>query len=876
MPLSASDRLGPYEIVSPLGAGGMGEVYKARDSRLDRIVALKVSKAEFTDRFTREARTVAQLNHAHICTLHDVGPNYLVMEFVEGEPLQGPYPIEKALEYARQILDALDAAHRKGIVHRDLKPANILLTKQGIKLLDFGLAKQAAASLGPNDATIVSIQTVEGEISGTLQYMAPEQLEGKPADPRSDIFAFGLVLYELITGKRAFDSPTQAGVIASILKEQPKPVRELQPLTSPALDSIIQTCLEKDPDRRWQSAREVRHALDWVTQQQPPPPAQSQKTTRTFGLRMWQLAAGLLALLAVALIARIVLSSRKPPAPVTRFQIAIPDKVQAGAYVSVSPDGRKVVFQTAGTDGRFWIRDLDALQWRSLAGTEHAGSPFWSPDSRFLAFAVGNQMKKIDISGGPAQTLCTVPVSSTGSGAWNRDGIIIFGGRQGSPIWKVPEAGGVPTALTVLDNPRGENFHALPSFMPDGKHFIYLIQGKADVSGIYSGSLDAKPAEQPKTRILATTFAAPYVNGYLFFPRDNTLMAQPFDAGKLQLAGDAVPLAEDVALSGATGVFSVSPAGNLAWRSGRQASAFQLTWFDRAGKSQTTVGQPGTDTLVTLSPDGTHAVVRDGPISSQGDLWTIDLARDIRSRLTFRKTQGSWGVWSPDGTRIAYAMNAALNTIYVKPASGAGDEKVLLDEPGVQHIPSGWSHDGRLLFYSRYGADSVDDLWVLPVDGSGKPSPLLVTPARELEAAPSPDMRWLAYTSNESGRFEIYVRPFIASGPGGAPTLGEGKWQISRDGGDAPKWTADGKQIIFDGGNNRTRTAVDVKTNGPSFEAGAPYSLFQAPPQSPGDLSWDITPDGKRFLLLAPQNVQTGEQPITVVLNWPALLRTKR
>jgi eukaryotic-like serine/threonine-protein kinase len=867
MPLSSSDRLGPYEIVAPLGEGGMGEVYKARDSRLDRIVALKVSKAEFTERFSREARTVAQLNHANICTLHDVGPNYLVMEFVEGQPLQGPLPLDKALEYARQILDALDAAHRKGIVHRDLKPANILLTKQGIKLLDFGLAKQAA-TLGPNDATVISISG-EGEVSGTLQYMAPEQLEGKPADPRSDIFAFGLVLYELITGQRAFNSPTQAGVIASILKEEPRPVRELQPLTSTGLESVLRTCLEKDPDKRWQSAREVKHALEWVTQAEPP---SATAPNAPKNIRIWQAAAALLAVTTLGLAGWLLRPRHAPPAQVTRFQIPLPEHVTFGQYVSWSPDGRKMVINTSGSDGGIWIRDLDALEWRRLAGTEGAGSPFWSPDSRFLGFTIQNQLKKIDIAGGAPQTLCTISIGTAGSGTWNREGIIVFGGRNGSPLWKVAEAGGVPTALTTVDAVRGETLHALPSFLPDSKHFVYMRQGRSDIAGMYIGSLDTKPADQPKTRLLATSFAAPFVNGYMFFVRENTLMAQPFDSGKLALAGEPVPIAEHVATTGAIGEFSVSPSGALAWRTAPQSNVFQLTWFDRTGKPLGTVGQPGTDVFVALSPDATRAVVRDAPIAGQGDLWTIDLARDIRSRLTFRKGIGTWGVWSPDGARIVYAAGTALDVIYEKPSSGAGDEKELLKDPGLQHIPSSFSHDGRFLFYSIYDLKNLDDLWVLPVDGSRKPSHLLATPARELEPLPSPDMRWLAYASNESGRFEIYVRPLVSSGPGGLPTLGEGKWQISRDGGDAPRWTADGKQIIFDG-PGAARISVEVRANGIAFEASAPQRLFPAAPQSPSDLSWDITPDGKRFLMATPQGVQATNTPITVVLNWPALLK---
>jgi serine/threonine protein kinase len=873
MPLSTGDRLGPYEIVSPIGAGGMGEVYKALDKRLDRIVAFKVSKAEFTERFSREARTVAQLNHPNICTLHDVGPNYLVMEFVEGTPLQGPLPVEKALEYAAQILDALDAAHRKGIVHRDLKPANILVTKQGIKLLDFGLAKQATGPgsgsvAGPDDVTMAELSAV-GQISGTLQYMAPEQLEGKPADVRSDIFAFGVVLYELISGKRPFTGTSHATVIASILKDQAPPLHELQPLTPPGIERVIQRCLEKDPDKRWQSARDVKYALEWIAQLPDPIPV-----AETAPKRPWvsQSAAVLLALIVVGLAAWIIWLKREPPVPVTRFQIPLPEKINFNTYLLLSPDGRKLVFNATGTDG-LWMRDLDALEWRRLPGTEGAASPFWSPDSRFIGFAVQSQLKKIDVAGGPAQTLCTLPNGRVGTGAWNRDGVIVFGERPAGPLWRVSQAGGVPDVVTAVNTARGETFHAIPVFMPDGKHFIYFRQGKPEVYGIYAGSLDAKPSGQPAERILPSPFAASYANGYLFFMRDSTLMAQPFDAGRMQLRGEPVPVAESVAAIGVTGVFSVSAGGALAWLKAGKSAGFQLTWFDRQGKELSTFGQLGTDQNVGVSPDGTRAVVRDGgPNLPSGDLWTLDFARGVRSRFTFRKSAGSWPIWSPDGNRIAFSAGNALDTLYEKPAAGGSDEKELLKEPGKQLLPTGWSRDGRFLLYFYSSGKNGNDIWILPLEGNRKPAPLLATEFNEAEAVFSPDMQWIAYGSNESGRYEIYVRPFVAAGPSGAPSLGEGKWQISKDGGFLPRWVADGRQIVFEAIGDGTLMAVDVKAKGAQFEAGVPERLFQ-PSQLLGDYMWDVTADGKRFLVAAQQGAQTGPVPITVMLNWPALLK---
>jgi eukaryotic-like serine/threonine-protein kinase len=873
MPLSVGDKLGPYEILTPLGEGGMGQVWKARDTRLNRFVAIKTSHKRFSERFEREAQAIAALNHPHICSLYDVGPDYLVMEYVEGKPLAGPLPLDQALTLAGQILDALDAAHRKGITHRDLKPGNIMLGPNGVKVLDFGLAKieHAPAPGGASGVTQTMPLTSEGSVLGTLQYMSPEQIEGHEADARSDIFAFGLVLYELIAGKRPFTGKSQPSLIASILKEQPRPLSELQPRTPPGLDRVLQTCLEKDPDKRWQSAREVKHALEWMSQQTAPavgqvpdPPAQNTRLP-------WAVAA-LAVLIALGVAGWMFWLKTQQPTQRSRFEVALPENVTFSQYVSVSPDGRKLAFNATGEHRGLWIRDLDALEWRQLPGTDGAVSPFWSPDSKFLGFGVQGQLKKIDISGGPAQSLCEVPSVGVGSGAWNRDGVIIFGGRGTGPLWRVSQAGGVATAITSVDASRGEAFHALPTFMPDGKHFIYLRNGPAEVIGMYAGSLDAKPTEQSKERILASQFAASYVNGYLFFMRDNTLMAQPFDSGRMQLTGEPAPVAEHVGTTQSIGVFSVSPSGTLAYREGAQSGNYQLTWFDRQGKLSSTFGQPGPDQDIVLSPDGTHGAVRDAGVAALGDLWTLDLARGVRTRFTFRQSPGSDAVWFPDGSRIAFSAGTNRDTIYEKASSGAGDEKELLKEPGKIHIPTGWSHDGRFLLYHIANTPRTGvDMWILPLQGDRKPVLLLGTEFNEGQASFSPDMRWISYTSNESGRNEVYVRPFVASGPSGAPSFGEGKWQVSKDGGSQPKWRADGKEIIFQAPPNGTaKMAVDVKTNGAAFEIGIPQRLFL----SPDDYGWDVTSDGKRFLLpVLPLGQQAAQVPITVVLNWPAQLR---
>jgi predicted Ser/Thr protein kinase len=507
MALSAGDKLGPYEILAPLGSGGMGEVWKARDTRLNRIVAIKQSHNRFSERFEREAHAIAALNHPHICQLYDVGPDYLVMEYVEGQPLTGPVPLAEALRLAGQIADALDAAHGKGITHRDLKPGNILLSKAGVKILDFGLAKIEHAER-PEGATETMPLTSEGTVLGTLQYMSPEQIEGQEADARSDIFAFGLVLYELISGKRAFTGATKTSLIASILKDQPRRLQELEPLTPAGLERVVLTCLEKDPGKRWQSAREVKHALEWIQAEAPPAPAPAPAPQK----RPW-LWPAIAALLAVALgaTAWALWPKAAAPARATRFQIALPEGVEFGGYVQVSPDGHKLVFNAVGSQSGLWVHDLNTLEWRRLAGTEDATvSFFWSPDSRFIAYAAGNQLKKIDVAGGPPQTLCSV-MGAAGAGSWSADGVIVFGDRPFG-LRRVSAAGGVPAPLTTVDPAHGENLHVLPVFLPDGKHFLYLRSGTPEITGVYWGSLDAKPAEQSRDRILATPFAPQYAD----------------------------------------------------------------------------------------------------------------------------------------------------------------------------------------------------------------------------------------------------------------------------------------------------------------------------------------------------------------------------
>jgi len=884
MPLSSGTRLGPYEILGLIGKGGMGEVYCGTDTRLRRPVAIKVSSREFNDRFEREARAISALNHPNICTLYDVGSNYLVMEFVEGELLseiiaRGPLPLDKALAYAVQIVDALAAAHAKGVIHRDLKPGNIIVTNNGVKVLDFGLAKLGRGK--PSSDSAVDVETVtepitrSGAILGTLYYMSPEQVEGKDTDERSDIFSFGVVLYEMITGQRPFSGDTQAAVLASLLKDQPPPMSQRQSATPRALERVVRRCLEKKPADRWSSALDLKRTMELIDLDAPPVTTSSASVPipvqkQTNGWRwLWPII-GAAMLVAIAAVAVWVLWLKPAsPARATRFQVTLPEDVDFSEYVSVSPDGHKLVFNATGAQSGLWIHDLDTLEWRRLEGTEGARAPFWSPDSRFLGFGLGNDLKKIEVAGGPPQTLCTIQ-QPVGTGTWSQGGTILFGPyRVNGPIRRVSSAGGVPAAVTELAG--DVRFHYLPNFLPDGRHFLYLREGTADVDGIYAGSLDAKPAEQSNERILATRYGVTYLDGNLFFMRDGTLMTQPFDTGKLQLTGEPVPVVEHVGTVGATGIFSVSRSGALAYRSGASnGGATQATWFDRQGKPTGTFGQPGPDGGLKLSPDATRAAGRDQPQDANGDIWLLDFSRGVRTRFTFHQSTGSSPVWSSDGSRIIFAAGNLLDTIYEKSATGAGEERALLKTASETMLPTSWSRDGRFLLYAGAEAKTGDDLWALPLESNSKPAHLLSTPFNELYGSFSPDGRWIAYISNESGRNEIYVRPFVGSGSS-APTLGEGKWQLSRDGafGAIPKWTKDGKEIIFMG-VGRAMMAVDVNGRGAAFQMGTPKQLFTALPNS----GWDVTGDGQRFLMtVEPGQGQNTQTPITVVLNWQADLK---
>jgi Tol biopolymer transport system component len=897
MPIHPGRRLGPYEILSSIGAGGMGEVYRARDTRLDRIVAIKVlpthlaDRSELRERFEREARTIASLNHPHICTLHDIGQqdgtDYLVLEYLEGETLaqrllKGPLPLEQVLQYAIEIADALDKAHRKSVTHRDLKPGNVMLTKSGTKLLDFGLAKlkQEVAPATPHSQlpTMNSAITGEGTILGTLQYMAPEQLEGLEVDARTDIFAFGAVVYEMATGKKCFEGKSQVSVIGAILKDEPPPISSLQPMTPPALDRLAKKCLAKEPEKRWQAASDVCDELKWIAEGGSQPGAAAPVVARRKSRDRLAWPGTVCVLIAVLALGAFEYLQRAPQgAQTVRFFVSPPETwslaqlpgrlggtTGAVAPLAVSPDGHRIAFLATSADGTslLWIRLLDSLTAQALVGTDGASSPFWSPDSHFLGFFAGGKLKKIDVSGGPPITLCDAPDNR--GGAWSRDGVIVFTPTANSALQKVSSSGGVPTAATVLG--QGETRNQRPSFLPDGQHFLYsaVSSGSALGRSIYLASLDS--AER-KLLLNADSANVLYTQGHVLFLRERTLMAQPFDARRLVLTGDAFPVAEQIetTLAGQPyGFFSASDNGVLAFQTGATSAISQLVWFDRSGKQIGVLGDPAAHSDLYLSPDGKRASVSiTDQTGKERDIWLYDLARGIRTRLTFGPANALASVWSPDGSRLVFTSlhNGHLD-LFQKPSTGASSEEVLLVD-NLDKYPTSWSSDGQYILYVT-GAATVqtgNDIFLLPLSGDRKPRPFLQTQFNEGPAQFSPDGRWVAYRSDESGRNEIYVVPY--PGPGG-------KWQISSAGGNLPRWRRDGQEIFYIAPDNKL-VAAGVKGESGNFEVGVVKPLFQT--RATGlRQEYDVSADGQRFLVITAQE-EAASAPITVVLNWTAGLK---
>ena len=882
MSLTPGTRLGPYEIIAPLGAGGMGEVYQARDTRLGRDVAVKVlpqhlsENPEVRARFEREAKTVSSLNHPHICTLFDVGregeTDYLVMELIVGETLtqrlaRGALPLDQVLRLGAEIADALDRAHRAGIVHRDLKPGNVMLTKGGSKLMDFGLARATGLS-GPasgsgvtvaaltRSPTVAAPLTAEGTLIGTFQYMSPEQMEGHEADERSDLWALGCVLYEMATGRRAFEAKSQASLIGSIMNAEPPPISQVTPMAPPGLDKLIRACLAKDPDQRVQTAHDVKLQLQWIaeggSQAGVPAPLAPRRRSRE------RLAWVLLALMGVVAGGLGALQLR-PPEPQKKviFELTPPRQVGAVDLPRISPDGRQLAFNATDSSGTtsIWVRSMSSLDANRLPGTDGATRPFWSPDSRYLAFFSAGKLRKVDVAGGPPQTICDAARGADGS--WSQQGVILFDGSSSDTIQRVSATGGVPTGATWLG--QQETFTAWPEFLPDGKHFLFIAYGEGPEDRVLKvGLLDSK-----KTWTLGPAGSrAEYASGHLLFVRQGTLMAQRLDLGSLKLGGDPFPIADGVEWTSiGSARFSASDDGTLVYRSGGANASRRLVWVDRAGRRLDTVGEIGNYESLALSPDGSQLAVKlYDPVRPMGDIWVWDLSRNLGSRFTFSMSEVDDPVWSPDGTRLVYSVaKAGANNLHIKPIGGSGADSALYVS-NEQKFANAWSPDGRHLVYiARSGATNRRwDIMALPMEGPRNPVPLVATPLPEFGPKVSPDGQWVAYVSLESGQPEVYVQAF--PGPGG-------KWRISTQGGREPQWRGDGRELFYMS-PDRGMMSVAVAP-GPTPKFSLPVRLFDAPTIIETDLRnrYVVTGDGQRFLLLTPE----GEARIgatTVVMDW--------
>ena len=884
MTLAAGTRLGPYEITAAIGAGGMGEVYKARDTRLNRDVAVKVlpsrlsANPDLRQRFEREAKAISSLAHPHICTLHDVGNqdgvDFLVMEHLEGESLadrlaKGPLTPDLALRYGIEIADALEAAHKRGIVHRDLKPGNVVLTKSGTKLLDFGLAKNYGSSVETAISEISSMPTEEppdkplteqGTIMGTFQYMAPEQLEGKEADVRTDIFAFGCVLYEMATGRKAFTGKSRASLIGSILKEEPAPISTIQAMTPPALDRLVQTCLAKEPEDRFQTAHDVKLQLQWIAEGGSQAGAPAIVVARRKGRERlaWVAAAGMF----LATIGLGIGFVRRAPVPesTVRFQLVLPEGMSVVQAPRISPDGRLLAFSATDAAGKaqIWIRALDSLAPRPVPGTDGATlRPFWAPDSRHIGFMAEGKLKKVDVSGAPPQTICDAPSGADGS--WGADGVILFDGQASDPIRRVPASGGIPQKAVEGE---GSASVGWPSFLPDGRHFLYFEFGGAQREGrLMAASLDA--SEKPR-QILSLDSLAQYAPpGFLLYVKEGTLVAHPFDMSALKVVGEPVPIAEQMgATSNGLADFSASQDGVLVYRGG-VSNERRLVWLDRSGKELSEVEKPASYYSTALSPDGSRLAMAIGDSrSDKDDIWIRDLARGVTSRFTFDPANDDDPLWSPDGSRVVFSSDRkGVPSLYGKDASGTGPEQELWS-CGDELSPDDWSRDGRFIAVSRLTTKSGYDVWIYPNDAKAKPFPFIATPFQDLLPSFSPDGRFVTYMSNETGRFEIYVQQF--PGPGG-------KWQVSANGGLEPHWSVDGKSIYY---RTAGKIMVAPVQEEPTFTAGVPQPLFDAATQQGNTRNkFLVTRDGQKFLLLSPVG-RERISPMTVVLHWPAALKS--
>jgi serine/threonine protein kinase len=876
-------KLGPYEILEPIGAGGMGEVYKAKDTRLDRAVAIKAlpshvaSNPDVRQRFEREARAVSSLNHPHICTLHDIGTqdgvDFLVMEYIEGETLadrlaRGPLSFEQALRYGIQITDALDKAHRQGVVHRDLKPGNVMLTKSGVKLLDFGLAKLTETDSSKSGGALSALPTEakplteKGAILGTFQYMAPEQLEGKEVDARTDIFAFGAMTYEMLTGRRAFAGKSQASLISAIMKDDPPAISTLQSMSPTALDRVVKKCVAKDPDDRWQSARDLTDELRWITEgsaQAGLPRDVAKRQTKRF--HPAAALVGLLAAFLIGFLAKTYWPASPEGSRVTRLTMTLSPSesfeiTHHAPNLTLSPDGRNLVYVGQGQNTRqLYHRGLDHLEATPIRGTEAARGPFFSPDGEWVGFFAERKLKKVSLKSGHVQVLCDVP--SGHGGIWGPDDTILFSISHSAGLSRVSADGGAPETLTTVE---GQERHGWPSVLPGGSEILFTIVEGETLDRARIAVLRPRTGDQ--YTVLEGGFLPRYLpTGHLLYARGDQLLAVPFDVDKLELTGSPTPVLRDVSRQLGMPQVALSKAGTMAYvPSDPGTEERRLVWVDRNGTAE-----PLNDSLRSwrfprLSPDGKRLAVTIG--REKSDIWVYELDRGTLTRLTSDEVS-QLPLWTPDGERITFHSNReGRGNVYWIAADGSGAPERILQGDALQW-PSSWSPDGRLLAYMEYGPTTVFDIWLVPLDGEKKSRPFVNTRFYESSAVFSPDGHWIAYASNETGRDEVYV----------GPVSGSGKFQISTDGGSHAAWRRDGRELFYL--NSDKMMAVSIQLE-PEFKAVKPRLLFQGryvDDQLREDRNYDVTPDGQRFVMVQAGEPNSPSTEIHVVLNWSEELK---